>query len=80
MQLPILHLNGTSKEYLSSKYHTAGSAVDAAIKALAETAPHGRDYYPEPGAYERAQAEHESRMKRLHDIYEELGELYGHTL
>lgn len=80
MQFPVLHINGTSKEDLSSKYYAAGTAVNAAINALAATAPHGRDYYPEPGAYERAQVEHESRMKRLHDIYEELGELYGHTL
>lgn len=77
MIVPTIHLNGTSKEALLDLLHEAGIAVNNATAAVMLTAPNGRDYYPQgPQAISQAIAEHDSRIKRLADIYDELANLY----
>lgn len=70
--LPIIHLNGTSKEALIEQHCAAGSALRAALKALSEMAPNARDYYPAPGRFEQARAQHDRRAKTLRDLYDEI--------
>jgi len=76
MQLPLIHLNGTSRESLLDDACTACDAVRAAITALKDTAPNDRDYYPlVPDALRRAQDEYNSRAERLGSVLRELEEL-----
>ena len=73
MQLPTVHYNGTSKEELIKQLCHAANSIDTAFDALRQTAPNGRDYYPQgPEAFERAIIQHRDRMARLDAIKEEL--------
>ena len=81
MILPTIHMNGTSKADLLDRYMTAMLAVEAAIDAVTQTGPHGRDYYPQgDDALRQAQAAHQDRLKRLHAVVLELNALVAHTL
>jgi hypothetical protein len=74
--LPTIHANGTPKRMLVDALCNASHAIDAAYDALRQTAPNGRDYYPqEPTQFEQAQAEHFDRMKRLDAVKEEIDQL-----
>lgn len=76
MQLPTIHTNGTSKERLIELLCEASQALDLAFSALKQTAPNGRDYYPQGNdAFDKAVAEHYDRMKRLDAIKDEVDEL-----
>jgi hypothetical protein len=78
---PHIHLNGTSRDALAGAYIEAGQHVYAAMKALAEAAPNGRDYYPlGAGAFSEAQREHEARMAKLRDVYAEISDLVEHVV
>jgi hypothetical protein len=71
--IPTIHLNGTSREELIRQLRVAGEALLEARRALENTAPHGRDYYPQgKGAIQQAQTEHYERLRRIDDVYEEL--------
>lgn len=76
LQLPTIHLNGTSKESLLEDLEKAYVALTAAIKAMCNACPNGRDYYPQgPEALERAQKEHYSRLDRVNEVQKELADL-----
>ncbi len=76
MQLPCIHLNGTSKVSLITALCTASDALYVACKALRQTAPNGRDFYPlGPGAFSKAEEEHRSRLQRLDAIKAEIDAL-----
>ena len=45
--IPTIHPNGSSKADLLAKLRTAISLIDKAIDAIRQTAPNGRDYYPQ---------------------------------
>lgn len=76
MQLPTLHLNGTSKERLIDALCNASAALDGAYESLKQTAPNGRDYYPQgPAAYTKANDEHMDRLRRLDAIKSEVDAL-----
>ncbi len=70
--LPIVHLNGTSKQELLEQRETAYAAVQTALDALRGMSPNGRDYYPVPGRLELALEQHTRRMKTLTDLMKEL--------
>lgn len=73
MIYPTVHLNGTSKEELQRQLRDAHEAIGKAIEAMAQAAPHGRDYYPQGSSViYNAQAEHTSRVRRLESVREEL--------
>ena len=73
MQLPLIHLNGTSRETLLGEASDACTAIRAALDAVANATPNGRDYYPlGVGAFTTAQREHMSRMERLSSVLSEL--------
>lgn len=76
MTPPTIHLNGTSRERLLDGFMEASQAIEAAYQAIKQTAPNGRDYYPQGArAMEAAEAEHYSRLSRLDAIKKELDEM-----
>jgi len=76
MMTPTIHLNGTPKERLLEQIENAYGKLGEAIKALANAAPNGRDYYPQGSdAIYRAQDEHSARMKKLLEVRKELEDL-----
>jgi len=76
MILPTIHLNGTSKANLIDALCTASVALDAAYSALKQTAPNGRDYYPQGAeALGKAIFEHMDRLRRLDVIKDEIDQL-----
>ena len=70
--VPIVHMNGTSKKELLQLRQDAYLAICQAEKALQQMSPNGRDYYPEPGRLEKAQAQQIRRMEILSSIKTEL--------
>ena len=79
MQVPLVHLNGTSKDALVRQNVEARTAVRKAMEALIRAAPHGRDFYPLGNeAWCVAQDEFNSRLARLREVFSELEELVEH--
>lgn len=78
---PAVNLNGSSADSLSRGYSEAATAIHLAMHRLGEAYPHGRDYLQgcDPAIardrMEAAQAEHDDRMRRLREVYTELGAL-----
>lgn len=76
IMLPTIHMNGTSLAALAEANEKVYYALLTAIAALAEAAPHGRDYYPQsPEALHKAQDEHYDRIKRLQSVAKELEQI-----
>lgn len=77
LAIPVVHLNGTSKDALVEQLRHALEAVNRASDAVASAAPHGRDYYvkADKDAYTVAARQHASRIIRLRDIAKELEEI-----
>lgn len=44
--LPIVHLNGTSREMLAEGWDKSSEALDLLVEAFRATTFHSRDYYP----------------------------------
>ncbi len=73
MLIPTVHLNGTSGEDLLDQYGSAVEAVREAIDAVCDTGPNARDYYVQGAdAALAAQREHETRVKALKTVRDEL--------
>lgn len=76
MKTPTIHLNGTGRERLFEQTADALGALRAAMRALDEAAPNGRDYYPQgEGAYSEAAREHASRVARVREVAAELEQM-----
>ena len=76
MLVPTVHLNGTSAENLTRQLIEARRALRNALQAVDETAPNGRDYYPQgEGAIGVATREHLSRLERIQAVLGELNEM-----
>lgn len=77
MQVPTIHLNGTSRESLLQEYEAAFHAVHAAYEKVQALTVHGRDYYVQgTTAFPLAQAEHQHRLEQLSTIMHELKGVY----
>ena len=69
MQLPLIHLNGTSKQELLDGACECGRLLREALQTMARHNPNARDFYPlGPGFYERARAEHEERCRLVESV------------
>ena len=69
MRVPTIHINGTSAIALSEQYEHAYRMLGAAIEAVQQTVPNGRDYYPQGDmAYVEARDEYRARMQQLESI------------
>lgn len=76
LTVPTIHNNGTSADELIETLCTASNALNDAYNALKQTAPNGRDFYPQGNdALRRATEEHTSRLNRLDEIKQEIDEL-----
>lgn len=74
--IPSIHSNGTSAEALLEQLEDASNALDNALEALSQAAPHGRDYYPQgAGAYHIAREDHMTRTKRVQQTRDEIHEI-----
>lgn len=65
---PTIHLNGSSSQTLVEGFGKAAHAIRAAIDAVAETAPHMRDFYVQEDGealFRHAQAQHRARLIAL---------------
>lgn len=65
---PTIQLNGSGRGHLLAQRAEQWQAIDQAIRTLCKTAPHARDFYAEPGAWSKAEAEHERRLAFLHEL------------
>lgn len=74
LTMPCVHMNGTGKNGLLTPLQEAHHALNVAYAALKETAPNGRDYYVygDEGFVREAQGQHESRLRRLDAIAQEI--------
>ena len=73
MQLPLIHLNGTSKQALLEQYQAPAQAVWGALRSLEQNGPNARDYYPlGPESFAVAQREHADRCSKLRAVHDEL--------
>ncbi len=69
---PIIHLNGDRRETLLDNLEHAYTAVSAAQDALRPCAGNARNFYPEPGRFERYQAQHRERQEQLQAVLDSL--------
>ena len=69
---PIIHLNGSGKRALIDQLCAAYTAVQDAIDALRLASPNGRDYYPEHGRLQKAEAQCRARMAQLQGVADSL--------
>lgn len=78
LEVPTIHLNGTSKKELLQNIDNAFDKLNDAIYALCECAPNGRDYYIGLKAgvthdrLQQAASEHAKRMSALYLVKSEL--------
>lgn len=76
LTVPTVHLNGTSRESLIAALVAASEALDVAYEKLKQTAPNGRDYYPQGGlAFPLASGQHLDRLGRLDSVKWEIDQL-----
>lgn len=74
---PTVHLNGSDGRTLAEGYRRAADSIRRAIEIHGESAPHGRDYYPQgDDAYYAAAREHGERFDRLRAVMAELVDLW----
>ena len=65
--IPLVNLNGTSREQLLSDLIDASVALGDAAEAIVRTAPHGRDYQLS-GGYKGASDAHEARLAAVREV------------
>lgn len=75
---PTVNLNGTDRDTLLQQHLDAAEALRAAIKALDEAAPNGRDYLPPGGDIKVAIAFHVERRKLIESVLRDVEELGEH--
>jgi len=72
--LPLIHLNGSGRTALVNQQLALLDALQVALEAAAQAAPHERDYYPlaelgGPTPYAEARRAHETAMATLRALY-----------
>lgn len=72
--LPVIHMNGTSKEELLEQRLDAVRALREVRARLATMHPNGRDYYPVDGLYQKAVEQHQRRAQVVVDLMREIEE------
>lgn len=73
LAVPSIHMNGTAKATLLAEAILDCDTMRDAIAKLQSHAPHSRDYYVQSaGAYNRAIAQHLTRMGHLNAVLREL--------
>ena len=76
---PTIHFNGTSRLHLLETHQRLYSALDAAMEALKNAAPNGRDYYPQGDrVILTAIDQHRDRGLRIQSVMNEVAILLEH--
>jgi hypothetical protein len=71
--LPIVNMNGTTKESLIEARSNAMIAIQDAMRALSECSPNGRDYQTAPkGEFEKARDIYTARFAALDRMANEI--------
>jgi hypothetical protein len=81
MMHPTIHLNGTGQTTLGNNLHETAVALRVALRKLALTVPHPRDY-PDDGTkytYEIALDEWKDRRFRISSVLGEIDTLQRHV-
>lgn len=78
MTYPNIHSNGSHPNSLSNYYIEALRAIDTAIDAAMDTAPHGRDYF-KAEEFDTAQNEYFARLRMLREVRGEMDNLLTHV-
>jgi hypothetical protein len=79
--LPIVHSNGSGRQALMDQQHQAVMAIQAAIAALMDSMPHGRDYYPlGDDVHHRAYLQAMERVTALQKVQAEVCHIYTNLL
>lgn len=69
LAVPTVHLNGTHGQDLVEQQKKVWHAAKALQDALCEAAPHGRDYYVQPGpALQIARGQNDDRIAAVQKI------------
>ena len=77
LAIPTIHLNGTSRAELVKQVEDAAHAVQAAIRAVEQACPNGRDYYPQGSdAIQEALRQQANRLHNLTAVNRELCEIW----
>lgn len=73
IQLPLVHINGTSRQGLIEPLSEACDAVTKAIEKVEAAAPNQRDYYPlGDAAWAMARDQHAARLDALSGVLRDL--------
>jgi hypothetical protein len=72
LTVPVVHLNGTARGALVEERSLAAGALRNALNQLAAASPNARDYYPVPGAFERACRQHDGRIALVKRVLDEV--------
>lgn len=76
IMVPTVHMNGDTRQELERINRAAYDAACRLIDALCESAPNGRNMYPQgPEAMGKAVAQHRGRLARAEGIKAELEEI-----
>ena len=67
IQMPIIHMNGTSPETLLEDNLNALRAIGDALDVIHKMEFNGRDYYPVAGAFEMARDQRQVHIQHLRD-------------
>ncbi len=70
--IPVVHLNGTSKEMLLRPVVAIVAGLNTVLNDLRDMAPNGRDYYPVPGLMDKARDQYLDWDKRVRALLEEM--------
>lgn len=72
LAVPFVHMNGDRRETLLTNLENAYTAVMAAMDAMRQCAPNGRNAYPQPGLMQRLEAQHRTRQEYLQAVADSL--------
>ena len=73
VMVPSVHMNGTGRDELLQQLVDAITATEAAIAALNQAMPNGRDYYVQsPTAIDVATREWRDRVIKVAEVHSEL--------
>lgn len=76
--MPMVHLNGTSKDELIRLREDVYSKLQEVYDSLRQMAPNGRDYYLIPGAMTLATEQHLRRLSLIGELSSEIEQEIGH--
>lgn len=79
LTLPLIHINGTSRDDLIRSYTAQYLSLKQAIRVFTDHPPHGRDYYPlGPSALNQAYTEYEHRIATLRGVLTDIDAILLH--